>query len=308
MTDNIRIAFTDYTGTRHADVTLNPALTAAEVIERLVTHGFLPPLESGQVYALQFNSTTIQPNQTLKSISIQDGDTIIAGIMTRGGGGVFFRTFRDIQLIESVLNNGKAIKASDKYVLFAVFLYTELDKSLASYIREHIRELHEMSNGCLFFVIEKPSPELQKDVKNYLGDLAGEYFDALWARLGTDNFQPYDKTIAYDIGNKLKIMSSQFPCVVFFTRLNSNQIAAIEINNFVDINADNIEDESTRFFRKLFSSASKVMQTSQENVRLKELLKLMYKGNTKQKNVQPDTIQLTSSVIEVIGTIIKTFF
>lgn len=87
MTDKIRATFTDITGTKHADVTLSKTLTADAVIKRLIDNKFLASLDPGQVYTLQNKRTqvTIQPSQTLENAGVQDGDMLIAGVMTRGG-------------------------------------------------------------------------------------------------------------------------------------------------------------------------------------------------------------------------------
>ena len=87
MADRIRVTFTDLTGTRHADVTLRTTLTADQVIDRLKQNNFLAELETGQAYNLQIKRTgvALQPNQTLASAGVQEGDVLIAGTMTRGG-------------------------------------------------------------------------------------------------------------------------------------------------------------------------------------------------------------------------------
>lgn len=87
MADKIRVTFTDITGTKHADVTLKGSLTAEQVIKKLIDNNFLASLDSGQVYTLQDKRTqiTIQPTQTLENAGVQDGDMLIAGVMTRGG-------------------------------------------------------------------------------------------------------------------------------------------------------------------------------------------------------------------------------
>ncbi|KXK13203.1 MAG: hypothetical protein UZ14_CFX002001769 [Chloroflexi bacterium OLB14] len=87
MADKIRVTFTDITGTKHADVTLKDSLTAEQVVKKLIDNNFLASLDSGQVYTLQNKRTqvTIQPTQTLDNAGVQDGDMLIAGVMTRGG-------------------------------------------------------------------------------------------------------------------------------------------------------------------------------------------------------------------------------
>lgn len=88
MSDRIRITFVDLTGTKHADITLRPTLTAGDVIQKLINYNFLANLENGVEYALQIkgSSKTIQLNESLEAAGVQDGDILVAGSLTRGGG------------------------------------------------------------------------------------------------------------------------------------------------------------------------------------------------------------------------------
>lgn len=85
--DRVRVTFTDFTGSKHADVTLRLDLTADEVIDRLRRANFLPAAETGTTFVLSLKRTNQQlaPNQTLRSVEVKDGDTLIASTMTRGG-------------------------------------------------------------------------------------------------------------------------------------------------------------------------------------------------------------------------------
>lgn len=86
--DRARVTFSDFTGAKHADVTLNLDLTADQVVERLKRAHFLPDdLGAGQIYVLHLKRTNQQlaPNQTLRGAGVKDGDTMIASVMTRGG-------------------------------------------------------------------------------------------------------------------------------------------------------------------------------------------------------------------------------
>lgn len=255
--ERVRITFSDLTGSRHADVTLRLSLTADDVVERLKQNNFLVEVDSGQVYVLQIKRTgsTIQPGQTLASAGVQEGDTIIAGTLTRGGGGIPIRSFREIQLIEGILNHNDLIESLDGCVLFAVILYTNEDKTIALYIREHVRELHSMSgNRCIFFVIEEPSSEWRIDVRKYLGALTDKYFDTIWKRLGADSFQPFDKSRAYEIAERFGVKPNQLPCIVFFSRLQSQESLIVELNQFLDT-TQGTEEEFAKLFRAVFSGS-----------------------------------------------------
>jgi hypothetical protein len=88
LSEKIRLTFVDITGSKHADVILNAKLTATEIIQKLIDNDFLAKLESGVVYVLQVKGTskTIQPNQSMDSAGVQNGDILVVGSMTRGGG------------------------------------------------------------------------------------------------------------------------------------------------------------------------------------------------------------------------------
>ena len=87
MADKINITISDITGSRQASVTLKTNLTGDDVIKRLIENKFLAQAESGKTYNLSVKGkdVIIQPNQTLESAGVQDGDVLIAGTITRGG-------------------------------------------------------------------------------------------------------------------------------------------------------------------------------------------------------------------------------
>ena len=226
----IQVTFSDITGSRHAEVTMKSSLTAEAAIQKLLSNNFLSQPEPGQVYTIinSFNQKEIQPNQTFFEAGVQNGDTLIVGILTRGGGGIPIRSFRDVQLLEGVINNNKILRDLNGWVFFALILYTEEDKVLSTYIREHILDIHEMSGSCIFFVIEEPSTEWLTEAKRYLGTLTEIYFDTIWKRLGVDSYKPFDKSKAYEIARHFGIQPKQLPCIIFFTELSSQEIVIIQ--------------------------------------------------------------------------------
>ncbi len=312
--ERIRLVISDFTGTKHADVTLDPSLTAADVVERLVRANFLTESEPGQEYqvSLKFDDTIIAPNQTLANAGIQDDDVLIVGMIVRGGGGIPVRSFREIQLIEGVLNHNEMIAMVEGWALYSVILYTNEDQKLASYIRKHVRDLHNMSgHRCLFFVIEEPSPEWRLETRQYLGKLMHKYFDAVWERLGTDSFRPFEKSRAYEIARQFSIKPSQIPCIVFFSSLQSQEFLAIEINGLVD-SANGTVDEFSQLFRGVFSHAQESMQLGMDTVlddlskRIKKEKKNQEKGTSVYRR-QIASIELGASLIEAIGSVLKLF-
>lgn len=223
--------------------------------------------------------------------------------------GVPIRSFRDIQLIEAILNHSSVIY--HHHLLFAVFLYTAEDKHLASYVRKNVQELHKMSGlDCLFFIIEQPVGAWDVSLYKDLEGLAGKYFKSLWKRLGTDNFKPFDKTRAYKIGKHFSVAPKQFPCVVFFSNLKAKEVLVVEINDYIEINSEDIDMEYTKFFRVLFSVTQQI-GTEGRAKRLSRIAKVLpreWKKTTK-KHVKPiESTELVKPIIETIGAIVKVFF
>lgn len=310
--ERARVTFTDITGSKQADVTLRLSLTGDEVINRLIKNNFLTELEDGQVYSLHIQKTgrTIQPNQSLQIAGVEEGETIIAGIMTRGGGGIPIRSFREIQLVEAVLQQNNLIKQVNNVILFAVILYTDEDKNLVQYIREHINDLHSMSGqSCMFFVIEKPTDEWNLNIRKYLGALTGDYFDALWERLGTTSFKPFNKSNAYEIARHFGVKPNQLPSMVFFKNLQSKEALILELQRYVS--AEQNESEYSKVFRTIFACVQDSVTLNKSSA-LENFKKQIHKELSKEKKKsttekQIETIKLSSSLIEIIGAVMKVF-
>jgi hypothetical protein len=117
-----RLTFVDITGTRHADVTISLYLTAEQAIERLISANFLSSdLQEGEVYTLLIkrNGKLLSPNETLKQARVSDGDIVIVGIMTKGGGGPIAIELPDeiakhqLKELKEKLDSGIPIASSD---------------------------------------------------------------------------------------------------------------------------------------------------------------------------------------------------
>lgn len=264
-------------------------------------------LDDSKPLILQHTATgsLLIPTDTLETKNVKNGDTLRLAYMVTAGG-LPVRSYRDLQLVEAVLNKDHLLSSADGKLWFGIILYTDEDKNLANFVRLHFRELHEMSGeNCLFFVIEKPDDKWIPDVKEKLGSLAGKYLDALWDRLGTETFQPFDKTKSYEIARQFNVKPSQLPCVIFFTDLKTRESLPIPINNFVKFpKAEN--DEYTLFFRTIFSCVQNV--PAKEEDALKKLAKNITLERRKKMLKAMGSIEptkLTTSLIEIIGTIIN---
>lgn len=217
-------------------------------------------------------------------------------------GNVSIRSLTDISsfiklLIAESYINEEAL-ALHQSCIFAVFLYTDEDFNLATYVRNHMIELHRMSGEqCIFFVIQKPTHKLVRAIQEDFGNWVTEYFKEIWKEETIDAedpryyryleersmdlrdpkyaeyFEPFDKTQAYVIGEYFKVKQSQFPCIVFFSDLTSNRRFIVELNKFVQLNNGQNSDislEYTKFFRILFT----VVQEAAEKARDKRLLEI----------------------------------
>ena len=134
---------------------LDSSLTAKDLLDRFAEN-INPSDDISDVLIRKLTHYELQPYETLTSAEIEDDEILIASVGFRGGGGILVRNFRDVQLVEGVLRQSRDIfDPSMGYTnrLFAVFLYTSEDEELTSYIRNHIRDLHEMSGSdCTFFL------------------------------------------------------------------------------------------------------------------------------------------------------------
>jgi hypothetical protein len=307
----VTVTVTDQAGGKTVVAELPTGASMSRLVPALITKMMLP---SNVRYGIQHKQSgrLLQPNETLQSAGVRSGDTLRLLPDVTAGGGIPVRSFRDIQLVEAVLTHDKLIKNMQSApILFAIFLYTEEDENLAWYIRQHVRELHQMTgNQCWFFTIERPTKEWNLDIRCSLGELAEEYFNALWERLGVDNFKPFEKTQAYHIGERLGVTPKQFPCVAFFSGLRTRELVIVEINDFVDASLENVEEEYTRFFRILFSVSRQVTTDSKEKwlSKFEKQLRKEWKDATRQEIKPIGSVEIATSLIETLGTIIASFF
>jgi hypothetical protein len=82
----IKIIISDITGSKHAEITLNPLITGAEIIEKLIERKFIEGIKDRDCIIQHMKTQRqIQPSQSLQDANVQSGDRLILGVMTRGG-------------------------------------------------------------------------------------------------------------------------------------------------------------------------------------------------------------------------------
>lgn len=302
----IKVTIVNGMGDQKFEVALPNSVPMNQLVPQLMSK--LGITNSGS-FTLQHKATgnLIAFTDTLETKNIINGD-ILRLVQAPSAGGLPVRSYRDLQLVEAVLNNDHLINSADGSLWFGVILYTDEDENLVRFVRLYFRELLEMSgDNCLFFIIEKPDEKWIPDIKEKLGSLGGKYFDALWERLGTETFQPFDRVKSYEIARQFNVKPSLLPCVILFTELKTREALPIAINSFIKTKkADN--DEYTAFFRTLFSCVQSV--STKEKDALNELAKNITRERRKQMLKEVGSIEptkLTTSLIEIIGTLIKAF-
>jgi hypothetical protein len=159
----------------------------------------------------------------------------------------------------------------------------------------------------MFFVIEEPMPDWTMDVKGYMKDLLSHQSERLWDRLEANSFRPYDRSRAYEIARRLDVMPRQFPCVVFFSDLDSKRSLVVELRPFAQTQ-DGAATDYTEAFRTLFSLANAAASARPEK-RLDDLARMLTAEKWKRRlQSTAGGIRLSDvgkSFMEVITTLIK---
>lgn len=146
-----------------------------------------------------------------------------------------------IKDINEVVNNWNKFEEFEKKKggLFAFFLYTDEDRTLAGYVREHYRSLHELSGDyCLIFLIDQPS----KDPSTYWQDFT---FKDVWE--GFTRSRPYNKAKAYEIADYFGILPREMPCIVFFKSIYDKDLLVFPLENSWR------EEDLRTHFREIFT-------------------------------------------------------
>jgi hypothetical protein len=141
------------------------------------------------------------------------------------------RSYENLSQINDYLYYQNLYNSSFSVIpLVGVFLYTDEDFKLATYIRENFDNLHAMSGKDIeiFFIEEPPSssfktaPSFWRARLEHLGYLT-------WSLLGWARTKPYNKSQAYTIASSLNIYPEQLPCLVIFDEIASSEKVVIPI-------------------------------------------------------------------------------
>lgn len=133
------------------------------------------------------------------------------------------------------------------FPLYALFLYTNEDQTIAAYVSRHFDEFDRMSgNTCMIFVIEKPSRTWEQKAQTrqyWLNVEAKRNLENDWMEL-----MPYDKSEIYPIARLIEVPYSDLPCIVFFSDINKMELATYKIDPSWS------DQEITKEVRELFSA------------------------------------------------------
>jgi hypothetical protein len=127
---------------------------------------------------------------------------------------------------QEVLENKSAFEG--RYEIYAFFLYTESDQTLAKYVREHYFEVEELTGrNCLVFFADKPQYwEDRLDKERYWEKIG--ISKELWK--GFLNTVPYRSEEIIRIADVFHVSVKNIPCIVFFPDLHSQEIVISQLD------------------------------------------------------------------------------
>ncbi len=148
-----------------------------------------------------------------------------------------------------------------KFPFYAMILYTDVDVSLASYVRTHYKDLNEVSgNSCLVFAIEKP----QYDDEKISSD--SSHKSAFKPEIPWNTGHPLDKVESYNIAKQFGLEFSSLPCIILFKDVHGDEIIYYKIE-------DSTHTEITKSFRNIFSLTQKYANDEKGFTNLKNEIK-----------------------------------
>lgn len=246
-------------------------------------------------------------DDSISKLGIQNGDVLRLEALGSGGGTIPYRTYREIQLIDAIIQENSRLNALSSQIWFAVILYTSEDSNLSSYIRKNITSLDTLSNpSSLLFVLEQPTIEWNFRLKKLLGELSNTYFDHLWYRFGNDNFKPIDQSEAYNVAREFGIKPSDLPSVVVFNRLSSESFLNLTIDKYVPSNSESAE-EFTNFFRILFTVLHSVSPRDRDGLKNVETELNREFLRKKLPKIRHITIPDKKTILDVFSLVAKLF-
>ena len=246
-----------------------------------------------------------------KDTDIANGDILtLYAIRTAGGGIPLYGSYENFQIITARLEHANN-QLSNSYKMFAIFLYSEADKTISSFVREHFLELHFMAGAnTVFFVVEQPKEEWMSSIKKDLQEKLGELSERIIRKIEAKQLKPITSELMYLIANRFGIKKKDLPCIVFFTEVESRKILHIPFDSLLDSPLNKAdENQILSMFRKLFDAIDTVAEENQKSG-LDELDKsiiLNFKMGNRIKQLFGSSWALTldESIKAVIGGVVK---
>lgn len=310
----IKVLIVDHTGGKVTPVEVPNDVVLRRLIPALVTRMQLPTIQGGTsiYYRLDHERTArrLGDDETLSSAGVQPDDRLRLLAEFTAGGVLPIRTFRDFLITDAILS-----KLASDSALGAILLYTDWDVSLAEFVRTSIDELDRLADRhCNLYLIEEPTERWTEKNRAVLKEQVGENFDFLWSRIGWSSSKPYDRAEAIEIARQFSVEPDELPCVILFNSGNSKNCLLISLNLVLPAFSDNIQEDYKRFFRTLFSLASRVSAYPSE-VRLtvfeksaKETWKSRQQGRiSKALDSTTKQISLQISIVDVLKAIVAAF-
>jgi hypothetical protein len=130
-----------------------------------------------------------------------------------------------------------------------LLLYTEEDKNIAEYIRLNFSNLDVMTGHHLnVYVLESPAKVRGTPPKDYWKAFLDQKQYSILNALGWTRTKPYAKEEAYKLGQMLGVLPDNFPCLMLFGDLASDEKIILSIG-----------DDIKSFFRTVCSIIQKTM-------------------------------------------------
>lgn len=291
------------TGSKRVEATLDPNITADEVVYVLAKKNFI--VTSPYDYRLRVKrlQKMLLPNQTLASAGVEDYEVIFVEAPhvsdhTQRSPNQNLDNIQKQSQVEfikeygSLAFNGASYRSwwhsilrdYGKYACYGIFLLLPSDVHLLGYLTDYGHELNILSSHCLI-IAPSPhgvkNPEFQIDVwKNsvhsYVRDGYGRFFSSLFS-----------------------IPFSSYPCFAVFNDFQSADYALVSLK---EMNAQEISVK----LRSVFSIIDKAASSKEKPVKLIENFAVAEKINEIGIHVMTDIKSLTKTTFEtLIETLIK---
>ncbi|MGD1703737.1 hypothetical protein [Dapis sp. BLCC M229] len=188
-----------------------------------------------------------------------------------------------------ILTTDQNIKNDSSELLNAIFLYTDSDREIVSYIRNNFDEFDKLTGDWnKIYILEKPEPKLDSLIKYWQSIIYAELYEKFSLSRWLFNTKPFNRNESYYIARKLDIFPEQLPCLVLLpplTKISGREKLIIPI-----------QEVSVSYFRKIFSTLEQIVKQTEENnkyeaikIKFRDLIEYLDKNSEKivqQKNTE----------------------